>query len=104
MQFIGQLISLMAVLLATFFSISGVVGFIRLPDVYSRLHATGKVGIFGVILLTVAAIFHIPGSLGKSLLLIIILFISAPAVTQAIANTAYHLGIPPVLSLHERDE
>ena len=100
MQIISQWISLLAILTATFFSISGVIGFLRLPDVYTRLHATGKVGIFGVILLTVAAILQIPGSVGKGLLLIIILFISGPAVAQAIANTAYQMGIPAVIAEH----
>jgi multicomponent Na+:H+ antiporter subunit G len=95
MNIIGQWISLFAIVIATFFSMAGVIGFIRLPDVYSRLHATGKVGIFGVILLTIAAIFQIPDSLGKSVLLIVILFISGPSVAQAIANTAYQLGITP---------
>jgi multicomponent Na+:H+ antiporter subunit G len=93
-----QVIAWTAVVIGTIFSIAGVVGFIRLPDVYTRLHATGKVGIFGVVLLVVAAIILDPATLGKGLVLIVILIISGPAVTHAIARTAQKIGIPVVLS------
>ncbi len=47
-----QLIALIAVIAGTFFSLVGVLGLVRLPDVYTRLHATGKVGVFGVVFLS----------------------------------------------------
>ena len=56
METIFQLMAILAVVVGTLFSVVGVVGFIRLPDVYTRLHATGKVGVFGVVLLLVAAV------------------------------------------------
>jgi multicomponent Na+:H+ antiporter subunit G len=34
---------------------------LRLPDVYTRLHATGKVSVFGVVMLLLAAVFWTPG-------------------------------------------
>lgn len=98
MEIISTFFAWIAVLAGTFFSIAGVVGFIRLPDVYTRLHATGKVGIFGVVLLLVAAMVIVPETLGKGLVLIAILIISGPAVSHAIARTAQHLGIPVVFS------
>jgi hypothetical protein len=44
METIFQLIAILAVVVGTLFSVVGVVGFIRLPDVYTRLHATGGLG------------------------------------------------------------
>ena len=50
-----QLLALIAVITGTLFSLIGVIGLLRLPDVYTRLHATGKVGVYGAVLLLVAA-------------------------------------------------
>jgi multisubunit Na+/H+ antiporter MnhG subunit len=56
MDTVALLIAILAVVLGTLFSIVGVLGFIRFPDVYTRLHATGKVGVFGVVLLLIAVV------------------------------------------------
>lgn len=89
-----QLIAVIAVLAGTIFSIIGVLGFIRLPDVYTRLHATGKISVFGVVLLLLAAVIYTPLGLGKGLILIALLLISGPAVSHALASAAYRLGVP----------
>ena len=44
METIFGFVAGLAVLIGTFFSVTGVLGYYRLPDVYTRLHATGKVG------------------------------------------------------------
>jgi len=89
-----QLIALIAVIAGTFFSVVGVLGLVRLPDVYTRLHATGKVGVFGVVLLLVAAVIWTPLGWGKALLLIVLLMISGPVATHAIGSAAYRIGVP----------
>jgi multicomponent Na+:H+ antiporter subunit G len=94
MTFILQLIALLAVIIGTFFSLIGVLGFIRFPDVYSRLQATGKVGVFGVVLLLVAAVIWTELGLGKALLLIVFLMIAGPVTTHAISSAAYRIGLP----------
>lgn len=94
METIWQAVALIVVLVGTFFSVVGVVGYIRLPDVYTRLHATGKVGLFGVVLLLVAAVIWTPLGWGKALLLIVLLMVSGPVAAHAMASAAYRLGIP----------
>jgi multicomponent Na+:H+ antiporter subunit G len=89
-----ELIVLIAILVGTAFSVIGVIGFIRLPDVYTRLHATGKVSVFGVVLLLLAAVFWTPVGLGKDLVLIGLLMLAGPVSTHTIASAAYQLGIP----------
>jgi multicomponent Na+:H+ antiporter subunit G len=89
-----QLIALIAVIAGTFFSIVGVLGLIRLPDVYTRLHATGKVGVFGVVFLLMAAAIWTPLGWGKAILLIVLLMISGPVATHAISSAAYRIGVP----------
>lgn len=94
METILQFVALLAVLVGTFFSVVGVLGYLRLPDVYTRLHATGKVGVFGGVLLLVAAVVWTPLGWGKALLLILLLMVAGPVATHAIASAAYRLGIP----------
>ena len=84
------------ILIGTFFSVVGVLGYIRLPDVYTRLHATGKVGVFGVVLLLIAAIIYTPFSLWRGLVLVLFLLITGPVTAHAISSTAYRIGLPMI--------
>jgi multicomponent Na+:H+ antiporter subunit G len=94
LKFVTQIIALLAVIVGTLFSMIGILGYIRLPDVYTRLHATGKVGVFGVVLLLVAALNLSLLGLGKAIVLIVMLLITGPAASRAIASAAYRTGIP----------
>lgn len=89
-----QLIALVAVIAGTFFSVVGMLGLIRLPDVYSRLQATGKVAVFGAVLLLVAAAAWTPLGWGRALLLILLLMVAGPVTSHAITSAAYRIGIP----------
>ena len=80
----------------------GVIGLIRLPDVYTRLHATGKVGVYGAVLLLVAAALWTPLGWGKALLLIVLLMASGPVSAHAISSAAYRIGLP--MKEAERDD
>jgi multicomponent Na+:H+ antiporter subunit G len=94
METFFQLIAIIAVIVGTFFSIVGVLGMVRLPDVYARLHATGKVGVFGVVLLLVAAVVWTPLGWARALLLIALLMVAGPVVAHALSSAAYRLGLP----------
>lgn len=94
METLFQLIAIIAVIVGTFFSIVGVLGMVRLPDVYARLHATGKVGVFGVVLLLVAAVVWTPLGWARALLLIALLMVAGPVVAHALSSAAYRIGIP----------
>jgi len=89
-----QYLAAAAVAVGTFFSLVGVLGFIRLPDVYTRLHATGKVGVFGVVFLLIAAVIHTPLGWGKGLFLVFFLLVTGAVTAHALASAAYHLGLP----------
>ena len=108
--FIRQLIALLAIITGTIFSILGVLGFIRLPDVYTRLHATGKVGVFGVVLLTIAAVNLTLIGFGKGLILIILLLAIGPVISHAVISAAYRIAIPMIgvirddIAQHEVEE
>ena len=101
MDTVLQLIALIAVIVGTFFSVVGILGLIRLPDVYSRLQATGKVAVFGVVLLLVAAAVWTPLGWGRALLLILLLMVAGPVTSHAIASAAYRIGIPLKQSIRD---
>ena len=94
MEDILILIAILAVGIGTFFSLTGVIGYIRFPDVYTGLHASAKVSVFGAVLLMVAAISWTPLSFGKGLVLVSLLLISGPVISHALASAAYRIKIP----------
>ena len=102
MEIFIQIVVIAAVLLGTFFSFVGVLGYFRLSDVYTKLHAAGKVGVFGVVLLLIAAIILTPLSLGRGIVLILFLLITGPVTSHAIGSAAYRLQTP--VSLASRDD
>lgn len=99
---LGQVIALVFLILGTVLSMIGVIGFIRLPDVYTRLHATGKVSVFGLVFLLVAADILTPLTTWKALVLIFFVLMAAPAVSHSIASAAYKAGIP--MTVASRDD
>jgi multicomponent Na+:H+ antiporter subunit G len=94
MQTLLEFIAILAVVAGTAFSMLGVLGFIRMPDVYTRLHATGKVSVFGVVLLLLATVALTPLEFGKGLVLIVLLVIGGPVTSHAIGSAAHRIGIP----------
>lgn len=91
---IAYLAATLAVVIGTLFSIIGMIGLARLPDVYTRLHAAGKVSTFGVVLLTVAAALVVPYGWSRALLLIVLLLLAGPVVSHVIGSVAYRTGVP----------
>ncbi|MEM7332018.1 MAG: monovalent cation/H(+) antiporter subunit G [Chloroflexota bacterium] len=94
MATIFELLAIIIIIIATGFSIIGVIGFHRLPDVYSQLHATGKVGILGVVLLAIATAFVFPTEWGRVIILILLLLIGGPVAAHALASAAHRTGVP----------
>ena len=95
MEALLQWVASVAIVLGTLFSVVAVVGYIRLPDVYCRLHATGKVGVFGVALLLVAGVALGAQHVSKAILLMAFLVVAGPVTSHALASAAYRMGIRP---------
>lgn len=96
METILQILAFIFIVLGTLLSVIGVIGFIRMPDVYTRLHATGKVSVFGLVFLLLAADILTPLVTWKALLLIFFVLAASPTVSHAISSAAYRTGIPIV--------
>lgn len=74
-----------------FFFLVGTVGLIRLPDAFTRMHATTKCDTLGAGLLLLALIVHQGFSITSLKLLIILIFIwiTNPTAAHIIAKAAY---------------
>ena len=88
----------------TFFFATGVIGFLRFPDFYSRMHATGKGDTLGAVLtLTGLSLYNLDGgfSLGNFLvsmkLMFIVVFwlVASPTATHAILRAAFDSELMP---------
>lgn len=93
---IREIVGFVFIALGIAFDFFGVLGLIRLPDVYNRLQAAtkcvtfGSAGIlFGVFLLQGFTVFGF-----KALLGIVFIFLAAPVAAHAIARASHRAGIP----------
>ena len=79
-----------------FFLVVGVVGLLRLPDVYTRMHAMGKCDTLGAGLILVALMLLIWDVTNITKLVLILAMIATinPIITHLIAKTAYNRGTP----------
>ena len=79
-----------------FFLVVGVVGLIRLPDIYNRLHALGKCDTMGAGLIVLGMILIVPGmtNIIKLLLMEVFIMVINPVVTHLVTKTAYVRGTP----------
>ncbi len=93
MEVVYVMIAIGCVVMGTFFSLVAVLGYFRLPDVYTRLHATGKVGVFGVVFLLVAAAVKENAIWGYALVLMFFLLATGPAAAHAMASAAHRMGL-----------
>ncbi len=93
---LNEILAVLALGTGTFFSVVGIIGMIRLPDVYCRIHASGKVATMGIIGLLIGASLLMPAITLKTVALAIFLVITAPVASHAIAAAAHRQGIPRV--------
>lgn len=79
------------ILLGAFFIISGMVGLVRFPDTFTKLHAVSVSEVVGVplTLIGLAMTQSTWMSAGKILILIPIIWIIGPVASNALAKAAY---------------
>jgi len=93
---LNYVLTIVLVLVGGFFSVLAAVGLLRMPDVYTRMQAATKAGTLGVgcMVLAVATHFASLDVVLESLLVIVMLFITAPIASHLIARAAYFVGSP----------
>ena len=90
-------ISSALLLFGVFDVLVGMIGLIRLPDIYNRLHATTKIATTGAFFVLLSILVYdgfTPFGL-KAIAIGIFLLMTAPVAGHVIARTAYNIHIPP---------
>jgi multicomponent Na+:H+ antiporter subunit G len=80
-----MIIGAFMLIFGTFFFIVGVIGILRLPDVYTRLHASGKVATLGLFALLVGGGLITPEFMPRLLLVGLFYLLTAPVASHVIA-------------------
>lgn len=91
-------VSWVLILGGSFFVITGGVGLLRLPDVFTRMHAAGVTDTLGAALYLAGMMIQGGFTLVTVKLLMILVFIlfTSPTATYALANAAFAGGVYPV--------
>ena len=90
--------------------LAGAIGVIRLPDFYTRMHAAGVTDTLGAELIIFGLILQSGDwqTMAKLALVGLLLFLTSPTATPAVANAAHRADLKPDLSrfrpAHPRDQ
>jgi multicomponent Na+:H+ antiporter subunit G len=96
MEAFADVVAAILLLIGSVFSLTAAIGLVRLPDVYSRMHAASKAGTLGscVILLALAIVEASPSVATRVLAAIIFFIITAPISAHLLARAALTAGYP----------
>ena len=92
-----SLLAILFLLLGTFFFFGATVGFLRFPDFYSRMHATGKSDTLGTLLSLMGLALYNGFSMVsiKILLIAVFIFVTSPTSTHALLRAAFDSEVTP---------
>ena len=98
MEMLLSWLSGISLLLGTAALIVGALGLVRLPNLFSRIHAVGMMDTAGVAFITLGMLIHEGFSLISVKLAVVgvFLFFTSPIATHAVAQVAHRSGFSPV--------
>ncbi|MDP2710836.1 MAG: monovalent cation/H(+) antiporter subunit G [Solirubrobacteraceae bacterium] len=77
----------------------GVYGFVRMPDVYTQLHAASKAGFLGIVALLASTALHGDGAIiTRAVLITVLLALTTPVAAHAIGRAAHRREEPMHIS------
>jgi len=94
-----DVVSFVLIGLGAFFVVTGAVGILRMPDVYTRMHAASVIDTLGGALLVLGLCLQAPSVLVvfKLLVVLALLFFIGPVASHALAQAALEAGVEPKL-------
>ena len=99
MELAADILSWPFLISGVLFSIVGGIGLIRLPDLYSRMHAAGIVDTIGIALISIGLIIQAGATIVtvKLIIIVIFVFMTSPTSTHALAKAALHGAVRPAV-------
>jgi len=103
---ISNILTIFFVVAGIFFLLIGSIGTIRLPDFYSRTHATSKSDTLGMLLIITGLIIFEGFNINSGKLFLILLFIllANPIGAHALARAAMNSGLLPSFKDNNKKE
>ena len=94
---VKDVICIFCMLAGFFFFMTATLGLLRLPDFFTRLHATGKGDTLAVLLsLMGLAVYHgLSLTSAKIVFIAVFMFLAQPTATHAISRAAFRCGVQP---------
>lgn len=88
------LIAAALIVIGALFSLVAAIGLIRLPDLYTRMHAASKAGTMGsgLVLIAIAVNATDTGTMTRALAGVVFFLLTAPVSSHLLAKAAYAVG------------
>jgi len=104
MQLAVDIVSWVLILLGSFFTLVGGIGLVRMPELYTRMHAASVTDTLGAGFLLLGLMLQAGFSLVtvKLAFLLALIFFLGPVVTHALARAALHENVAPLLAEDRR--
>lgn len=92
-----QYVAALLMVVGAVFSLLAAVGVLRLPDLYTRMHAASKAGVVGagLILLSLALASGDGAVILRAILGVVFLLLTTPVSAHLLARAAYRAGLQP---------
>lgn len=103
MSLIVDIVSWFFLVAGGIFCVIGMIGLIRMPDLFSRLHGASVTDTLGAGFIIVGLVLQAGPTLVAAKLIIImgLILLTSPVATHALAQAAFHAGVRPKLSHDE---
>ena len=97
--------SWLLIVAGSFFAVVGMVGLVRMPELFTRMHAVSVTDTLGASMLIAGMMLQAGLSLVtlKLLFILALFFITGPVVTHALAQAALHAKVEPRLAEDRRE-
>jgi multicomponent Na+:H+ antiporter subunit G len=94
MESLVAIVTAVLVLIGSIFALIAAIGIIRLPDVYSRMHAASKAGTVGsgILLITLGLHSMDAGTFARAFAGFVFLLLTAPIAAHLLARASYMAG------------
>mgnify|MGYP004445139627 FL=1 len=94
MNDVATLISAALLVIGSVFALVASIGLLRLPDLYTRMHAASKAGTMGSCLMLIALAIHATdvGTMSRALAGVVFFLLTAPVSSHLLAKAAYAVG------------
>ncbi|HET54873.1 MAG TPA: monovalent cation/H(+) antiporter subunit G [Ignavibacteria bacterium] len=103
---IQNILTIILIVAGSFFMLVGSIGVVRLPDFFTRSHATSKSDTLGIMLIILGLMVYEGFCLNSLKLLIIFVFVAIanPVGAHALARAALSFGIKPWFKKEDKKE